>query len=96
MASFKKYADDFKTRWFGRDEASLQDIAAEYWSIVDKGDKHVGVCYGSGVYRFFLVCFCCACEPRRIFSVDMARWIRVNGVMVPAFKPSCVSRTWPI
>jgi hypothetical protein len=51
MASFKKYADDFKTRWFGRDEASLQDIAAEYWSIVDKGDKHVGVCYGSGVYR---------------------------------------------
>eukprot|EP00037_Helgoeca_nana_P007096 m.64919 g.64919 ORF g.64919 m.64919 type:complete len:928 (-) comp17929_c0_seq1:228-3011(-) len=49
MASFKKYADDFKTRWFGRDEASLQDIAAEYWSIVDKGDKHVGVCYGSDV-----------------------------------------------
>lgn len=49
MSSFKKYADDFKQRWFGaRDDVTLNDIEREYWSIVDQGDKHVGVCYGSG------------------------------------------------
>eukprot|EP00035_Acanthoeca_spectabilis_P024670 m.454862 g.454862 ORF g.454862 m.454862 type:complete len:892 (+) comp20757_c0_seq1:166-2841(+) len=50
MPSFKKYADDFKQRWFGaRDDVTLNDIEREYWSIVDQGDKHVGVCYGSDI-----------------------------------------------
>jgi len=49
MASFRKYADSFKRRWFGKDDVRNEDIEREYWSIVDQADRHVGVCYGSDI-----------------------------------------------
>ena len=53
LQSFRKAADDFKETWF-RTRArphniSANEIEAEYWKILETGERHVCVSYGSDI-----------------------------------------------
>ena len=45
--SFKRWADDFKLKWFQGEDKTASDIEEEYWRIVMSGETHLTVEYGS-------------------------------------------------
>ena len=53
LTSFRKMADDFKETYLKNKknphEANAGELEAEYWKILEDGDKHVCVSYGSDV-----------------------------------------------
>lgn len=54
LSSFAKFADEFKRGWFKHKVAdhlnvTPSEIEREYWRILEAGDEHVSVLYGSDV-----------------------------------------------
>ncbi|KAI3721664.1 hypothetical protein L2E82_32681 [Cichorium intybus] len=54
LKEFQKYADDFKTQYFRRNETnsdtwepSLENIEGEYWRMVERPTKEIEVLYGA-------------------------------------------------
>ncbi len=47
FSSFKKWADEFKSKWFGGKEVSPEEIEKEFWDIVEKAETHLTVEYGN-------------------------------------------------
>lgn len=53
LQSLQKFSDELKDAWFkakGDSESiPLHTIEKEYWRIVEEGDTHIAVCYGSDI-----------------------------------------------
>jgi len=54
LSSFAKFADEFKRGWFrgkvsNPKHVKPSDVEREYWRILESGDEHVSVLYGSDV-----------------------------------------------
>jgi histone demethylase JARID1 len=49
LPNFQRYADSVKETWFPKNSGGPAEIERAYWHIVESGDRHVCVPYGSDI-----------------------------------------------